>query len=103
MYEFILLKMKCFALQLSPAWDFLLTCLGMSYVLWNPFLFAVFNVRFQQAAREFIKEEVIQINSYDDKKKTKKKKAFSLEGCAENDKANFEDKLTIAFTSLMRA
>ena len=69
MYEFILLKMKCFALQLSPAWDFLLTCLGMSYVLWNPFLFAVFNVRFQQAAREFIKEEVIQINSYDDKKK----------------------------------
>ena len=77
MYEFILLKMKCFALQLSPAWDFLLTCLGMSYVLWNPFLFAVFNVRFQQAAREFIKEEVIQINSYDDKKKKARLKRLS--------------------------
>jgi hypothetical protein len=87
MYEFILLKMKCFALQLSPAWDFLLTCLGMSYVLWNPFLFAVFNVRFQQAAREFIKEEVIQINSYDDKKKKNKtEKAFSLKGSAMNRK-----------------
>ena len=87
MYEFILLKMKCFALQLSPAWDFLLTCLGMSYVLWNPFLFAVFNVRFQQAAREFIKEEVIQINSYGDKKKKNKtKKSFSLKGCAMNGK-----------------
>ena len=82
MYEFILLKMKCFALQLSPAWDFLLTCLGMSYVLWNPFLFAVFNVRFQQAAREFIKEEVIQINSYDDKKKKARLKRLSVSKAA---------------------
>lgn len=50
---------SCIGSKLSPAWDFLLTCLGMSYVLWNPFLFAVFNVRFQQAAREFIKEEIL--------------------------------------------
>ena len=48
-------------LQLSPLWDFLITCLGMSYVLWNPFLFAIFNVRFQMAVREFIREEVSNI------------------------------------------
>ena len=102
MYEFILLKMKCFALQLSPAWDFLLTCLGMSYVLWNPFLFAVFNVRFQQAAREFIKEEVIQINSYDDKKKSKTERAFSLKDCANNE-CQRDDIFVIVFNSQMRA
>ena len=64
MYDFIHPKIKMRVLQLSPSWDFLLTCLGMSYVLWNPFLFTVFNVKFQLAAREFIKEEVILINSH---------------------------------------
>ena len=34
----------------------------MSYVLWNPFLFAIFNVRFQMAVREFIREEVSESN-----------------------------------------
>ena len=43
---------------MSPAWDFLITITGMSYVLWNPFIFAIFNVHFQFAAKEFIREEV---------------------------------------------
>lgn len=50
---------SCTGTKLSPLWDFLITCLGMSYVLWNPFLFAIFNVRFQMAVREFIREEVL--------------------------------------------
>ena len=44
--------------QFSTAWDFFITCLGMSYVLWNPFLYGFFNPKFQVAVKEFIREEV---------------------------------------------
>ena len=47
-----------FIFQFSPAWDFFITCLGMSYVLWNPFLFWFFNPKFQEAFKEFFREEV---------------------------------------------
>ena len=49
-------------LQLSPVWDFLITCVGMSYVLWNPFIFAIFNAKFQRAAKDYINEEVFVIS-----------------------------------------
>ena len=44
--------------QLSSAWDFFITCIGLSYVIWNPLIYALFNPKFQQAVKDYVREEV---------------------------------------------
>ena len=62
----------------------------MSYVVWNPFLYAFFNPKFQEALREFIREEVKWIKHFVNKRLFKNQCSQLLN--PENYKLDFDNK-----------
>ncbi len=45
-------------LQLAPGLNFFLNCLGLSYLMWNPIIFALLDDRFRSSGKSFVNEEV---------------------------------------------